>query len=144
VKFKRLFAEYSETYDPEDDLDSDELGALRLYVAHSRAFNDIKAFWAGLPFDHGKSESRRMWNWVNCNDVASQEMGQHWPWTGYSEVIRPKKDTVPTTFKKLGKDPTLKLVIEGYLKTREVLFWSLAYEGPGIPSKQWFSSLLER
>jgi hypothetical protein len=36
----------------------------------------------------------------------------------------------------------VELIIEGYLKTRDVLFCALAYEGPKIPDLSTFTSLI--
>lgn len=141
---ERIFENHPQPYDENADSDSIDRGALSLYVLHSRPFNDIAKFWSVADFYHGKAQYERMFRWPDTNKAAAKAMGSHWPWTGETEFVRPKNEEVPTTFRKLGKDRTLKLIIEGYLKTREVLFWSFRYAGPPIPELKVFESLLLR
>ena len=132
-ELKRLFKDHSAPYDPQNDRDAEYLGALRLFVPRLRCFDEIRTFWGFVPLSTSVEESSRRRAWLDKNWAASKEMGSYWPETGFK---------VPTTFRKLGKEVTLKLIIEGYLRTREVLFWSLGFEGPALLQFSKFESLL--
>jgi hypothetical protein len=140
--FEHIFKDHPETFSPEKDDDLLEQGALRLYVPHSRPLNYIRVPWAPhLAFDTQVDAGLAM-RWHEGNLAAAREMDSYWPWTGETQLIRPRQEAVPTTFRKLGREDTLKLIVEGYFKTREVLFWSLGYQGPAIPSQEDFTSLI--
>jgi hypothetical protein len=140
--FKYSFQYHPKPYDSEFDQDSIEHGALRLYVFHWRPFNYIQDFWQGLLPRDTKGDYQRMVHWVNGNRLAAERMTPYWPWTGDTEQVKPQQDEVPTTFRKLGRDTTLKLILEGYLKTREVLRWSFGHEGPPMLDLSTFNAIV--
>ncbi|HEY0801051.1 MAG TPA: hypothetical protein VGD54_09415 [Steroidobacteraceae bacterium] len=138
---KRVFEHNPRPYDPNEDSDSLEIGALKLYASQSRPFYHIIRFW-DLALTLGE-QYQLADDWQAEKQIAEPAMGEYWPWTGDKEPTRPKKDDVSTNLRSLGEEATIKLILEGYLKTREVLFCALGYAGPLIPDKQWFVTLLK-
>jgi predicted acylesterase/phospholipase RssA len=142
AKFESSFKDHSESYDPKKDYDIEKYGALKLYVPHARPFDHIKPFWLTVLPDETVEDFQRPTDWIDSNRGTAREMGAHWPWTG-EQLMKPKHKEVSTTFRKLGYRATLDLIVEGYFKTREVLFWSFGYEGPPIPKLKDFEDLLK-
>jgi hypothetical protein len=53
------------------------------------------------------------------------------------------EDIAPTTFDNLGARSTLKMIVLGYLNTRETMAVAFAnHRAPALPSRQWFEELL--
>ena len=122
--FKKQFPHF----DPRFDLHLHELGALTprpngQAICCTRTINSPER-------NGGRTINRRQ-----------KHLGTFWPWADV-EKLKPKSQEVPTTFRKLGRDATLRLIIEGYFKTREVLFCALAHEGPTVPCPSMFHSLI--
>jgi len=137
---KRLFRSRPESYDPNDDFDAVEHGALKLFISYSRAFDDARKIWTLS--DTVGEQFQLVSDWISENNKSAVAMPRLWPWTGEMQPVRPQQDIVGTTFFRLGDEPTLRLIVEGYLKTREVLFYALGFVGPAIPNEQWFRQLL--
>ena len=136
--FKKLIEmSHEEPFLPDHDLDLMDDGPLQVYVPHSQPFNHIPLYWGG-----GNIIVKDTAKWLDGNAAAAKAFGSYWPWTGEKWQPKPKQDDVPTTFFRLDKEWTLKLIIEGYLKTREVLFIVFNYKGPPLPTLCEFKSLL--
>jgi hypothetical protein len=131
------FKEQFPPFDPRLDRDLHEVGALPLYVSHSTPFDYLATKWPSKGLYQDFPEEK----WRKHNNHAAEKFGAYWPWKD-TRLLKPKWQEVPTTFRKLGRDVTLKLIIEGYLKTREVLFCAFAYEGQKIPDRSRFTSLI--
>jgi hypothetical protein len=80
-------------------------------------------------------------DWEAEKKKAASTMVQYWPWMGIDEPVIPKEYKIGTKFQRLGEKATTRLIVEGYLKTREILFLSLGFVGPPLPDFDWFKSL---
>ena len=138
---RACFDKFPDPFDPEDDRDLVEKGPLQLYVAHSQPFDHIHLYWGSgdLVVEYARKTARR-----DGDAAAAKAFGRYWPWTaGKNWRPRPAEDDVPTTLARLDGEWTLKLIIEGYVKTREMLFVMFGYQGPPLPTLCEFTRLLE-
>jgi predicted acylesterase/phospholipase RssA len=79
-------------------------------------------------------------HWERKADEYASQLTQ--PLEGLKPLLN-GEDTVPTTFDNLGHERTLRLIVLGYLNTRETLAVVFAnHNPPAIPRREWFEELL--
>jgi len=108
-----------------------EEGALRIFVPYSQRLNTIYNSWHERPRVTSASQSR----WTS--HATEMESGLR----DLGNLVPDQLEIVPTTFKSLRKGEVLRLVVAGYLNTREGIYGPFDYRPEAIPSKKWFEEL---
>jgi predicted acylesterase/phospholipase RssA len=120
---------YEEELDPEGQV----RGGLKIYVPLALQPFELLQKWGGFSAAYSEEPGLRSFSLRTELERAEPLFGDLWP----------TRETVATTFKSLGRRHTLRVVVHGYLMTREALTSAFVpYEPLPIPQPSWFEELL--
>jgi hypothetical protein len=123
------FIQQDEELDPEGQVK----GPLKIYAPCELVPFELMQQWGGFAHIHREDQpGLRIFRYSTGLQKAEPLFGDLWP----------NRERVPTTFRRLGRRRTLRLVVHGYLMAREALVAAFpTYEPPPIPELGWFETL---
>jgi hypothetical protein len=106
-------------------------GPLQIYVAYQMRSDISYNWWKGRPRFTPASEARL------TDHPKYRAAGEE----ALKDLLPEELEIVPTTFRSL-KGQALRLVVAGYLNTREAIYGPFDYLPEPIPEREWFIKLL--
>ena len=107
-------------------------GALQIYMPYQMRLDLIYSWWKDRTRSSTDSQSR----WEDHPRKRNAALA------ALEELVPNELEFVKTTFRSLGCHQTLRLVVAGYLNTREGIYGPFDFRLEEIPKKRWFGDLL--